>query len=119
MYKLFLSGSTNGRQIPVSATSSGGTTIHTTSATLVHKDEIWLWAHNTHATDNVTVTLEWGGTTDPDDLMPTTIAAGVGMVQLVPGLILNNGLIVKAYASQADQIVISGFVCRDVGPSQL
>ena len=118
MYKLFLSGSTNGRQIKVAATSSAGTVIHTTSTTKSHMDEIWLYAHNTH-TANVTLTLQYGGTTSPDDNMPTTIAPGVGIIQVIPGLILNSGLIVRAYASTANVVMMSGFVCRNVKASTL
>lgn len=118
-YKLPLSASTGGRQIAVTSTSSAaGTTIHTTTGTLAQFDEIWLYAHNINSSDNVDLTIQWGGTDDADE-MPTTIAAGVGMIQIVPGLILTNGLVVKAYASSADQINISGFVCRTFGQSTL
>ena len=45
--KEILSGSTNGKPIQVSATSSLGDTIHTTLASASVIDEIWLYAQNT------------------------------------------------------------------------
>ena len=107
-----LSGSTNGRQIKVAATSTPGTLLHTCISGVSDYDEAWIWGTNTHATDNVDLTIEWGGVTDPDDLLKTTLAAGVGLIQVVPGLILQNSLVIRAFASSANQIMISGFVCR-------
>ena len=110
--KRLLSGSTNGRQILVAATATPGTTIHTTLADKSQMDEIWLYAHNTHVTDDVTLTIEWGGTTSPNDHIKTTISPNVGLVQIVPGLILTNGVVVKAYASILNTVVVSGLICR-------
>lgn len=106
-----LSGSTNGRPIKVAATSIGsGTTIHTaTTDTGAKFDEITLFATNTDASDR-TLTIGWGGTTDPDDLIlkTVTIPALSGPIPIITGLRLNNGLIVKAAASSANLILITG-----------
>jgi len=106
-----LSGSTDGRQIKVVATSSAGTTIHTAQAGTGDNnyDEIWLWATNTSA-GAVKLTIEWGGTTSPDDLIEVTIPSEAGLTQIIPGLVLQNSLVVKAFAASGNVINISGFV---------
>lgn len=113
--KLTLSGSTDGRGIEVDQTSIGsGVTIHTGSATATTYDEIWLYASNTH-TAAIKLTLGFGGTTDPDDLIELTIQPESGLVLLVPGLVLKGNatpLVVKAAAATANEITIFGFVNR-------
>lgn len=104
-----LSGSTNGRGIKVAATASAGTLIHTSTSSAVGRDEIWLWAVNT-TTTNKKLTIEMGGTTSPDDLIEQTIPPESGLVSIIPGLVLNNGAVVRAFAETADVIVIHGFI---------
>ena len=107
--KELLSHSTNGRNIEVAATSSAGTSIHTCAAGTTYKDEIWLYACNTSSSD-VKLTLEFGGTTSADDHIEITITTEAGWVLVCPGLLLQNGLIVKAFAASASAININGFV---------
>lgn len=73
-----LSGSTDGKAIKVAATASTGTTIHTavSGTTAGTFDEIWLWAYNSHTT-GVTLTIEFGGTTAPDQNIVIDIPAKV------------------------------------------
>lgn len=106
-----LSGSTDGAPIKVVATATAGTTIHTAIAgtTVGTFDEIWIYAQNNH-TSAVTLTIEYGGATAPDQNIITTLASKAGLQLIVPGLILQNGLTVKAFASSANVICISGFV---------
>lgn len=110
-----LSGSTDGLQIKVTGTGTGSTvTVHTADATA--EDHIYLYADN-DSTSDVLLTLEWGGTTDPDNLMKITIPArGVlgldGPKQIVPGLPLTNSKVLKAFAATANVIKLSGFVNR-------
>ena len=106
-----LSGSTDGRGIKVVATATAGTTIHTAVAgtTAGTYDEIWLYAYNSD-TSNRELTIEFGGTTAPDDNITVTIAAKAGLMLIVPGLILQNGSVVKAFAAAANVVVIFGFV---------
>jgi len=106
-----LSGSTDGRQIKVVATASAGTTIHTAVAgtTAGTFDEIWIYATNSHSS-TVQLTIEFGGTTNPDDRILVAVPAGVGLVPIIPGLILQNGTIVKAYGSVANVVFLSGHV---------
>ena len=112
--KLILSGSTDGRAIKVVATASAGTTIHTGSATATTLDEIWLYAQNTDTTARK-LTIEWGGTTSPDDLIEVTIGAETGLVLVAPGLIIKGNatpLVVRAFAATANVVTIHGYVNR-------
>lgn len=106
-----LSGSTDGRGIKVVATADAGTTIHTSvsGTTAGTYDEVWIYAYNS---DTVTrnLTLEWGGNTNPDDLIIVAVPAQSGLLLIVPGFILQNGAVVKAYASAANVVVIFGYV---------
>jgi hypothetical protein len=104
-----LSGSTDGKQIKVVATATAGTTIHTADATAL--DEIWLWAVNSSAAD-VKLTIEWGEATAPDGNIEVTIPAESGYVLVIPGLLLTNSLVVKAFAASANVILINGYVNR-------
>jgi hypothetical protein len=106
-----LSGSTNGKPIKVVETATAGTTIHTAVAgtTAGTFDEIWLWAYNGHSAA-VTLTVEFGGATVPDQNIIVALASKSGLQLIVPGLILQNEMVVKAFASVANVITISGFV---------
>lgn len=110
--KVKLSGSTDGRAIKVAATATAGTTIHTGSTTATTYDEIWLYAQNTD-TSAVKLTIEWGGTTAPDDLIEVTVQPEAGLVCIAPGLLLKGNataLVVRAFAASANVITIHGFV---------
>lgn len=109
--KLLLSGSTNGRQIAVAATATPGTLIHTAVSGTSGMDEIWLYAVNS-SSSAVKLTVEWGGTSANTDHIELTIAAESGLVLISPGLILNNGLVVRAFAGTTNVINISGYVNR-------
>lgn len=109
--KLKLSGSTNGRLIKVVATATPGTTIHTAVAGTVDYDEIYLFANNT-SSSNVKLTIEWGGVASPDDSVELMIQAESGLVLVIPGLVLQNSLVVKAFAGTTNVINVSGFVNR-------
>ncbi|NBR70484.1 MAG: hypothetical protein EBT75_00040 [Proteobacteria bacterium] len=110
--KVKLSGSTDGRAIKVAATATAGTTIHTGSATATTYDEIWLYAMNTSAS-SVKLTIEWGGTSSPDDLIELTVLPEAGLVTVVPGLVIKGNatpLVVRAFAATANVVTIHGFV---------
>ncbi len=109
LLKIKLSASTSFKQIKVVASASAGTDIHTAHATAT--DEIWLWASNpdTVAYD---LTLEYGGTTDPDDRIKIEIPAKSGLVPVMRGMPLTNSLVLKAFGSTANKILLSGFVNR-------
>lgn len=107
--KHVLSASTHGKMIKVAATSTPGTAIHTADATA--QDELWIYAQNNHTAD-VLLTLEWGGTTAPDDNIIKTIPTKAGLILIVPGWILENALALKAFAGTTNVISIGGFVNR-------
>lgn len=107
--KIKLSGSTDGKQIKVVQTATAGTTIHTAHAT--NLDEIWLYAVNSSGA-SVKLTIEWGEATAPDGNIEVSINAESGYTLVVPGLVLTNSLVVKAFAGTANVILINGFVNR-------
>lgn len=109
--KTLLSGSTNGRPIKVAQTATAGTTIHTATNTAGEMDEVWLWAQNTDGLDRK-LTIEFGGTSAPDDLVEVTIPAEGGLVLVVPGLVANGGVVVRAFAATANVVTVAGFVNR-------
>lgn len=112
--KLPLSSSTNGKAIKVVATSSPGTAVHTAVTGTTDKDEVWLYAYN-HDTVNRDLTIEYGGTSSPDNLIVHTIPPKSGVVLVVPGLVLQNGLAIAAFASSANVVTVMGFVNRIAG----
>lgn len=108
-----LSGAANGLAIKVAATTSPGTTIHTAVTGTSSWDEVWLWAYNS-STSSVLLTVQWGGTATPDNDIKLTLAGQGGLVAVVPGLILQNGLLIRAYAGTTNVVTVSGFVNRIV-----
>lgn len=110
--KTKLSASTDGRAIKVAATATAGTTIHTGSATATTYDEVWLYAQNTD-TSAVKLTIEWGGTSAPDDLIEVTVQPEAGLVAIATGLLIKGNatpLVIRAFAATANVITIHGFV---------
>ena len=104
-----LSHNTNGKNIKVTTTATAGDDIHTAVSGTSDWDEVWLYACNTDSTDRK-LTIEWGGVASPDDLTEVTIEAEAGWVLVCPGLLLQNGLVVKAFAAAANVVNINGFV---------
>lgn len=110
--KTLLSGSTNGKAIKVVATATAGTTIHTAVSGSSSLDEVWLYAHNSSAS-SVKLTLEWGEATAPDGNIEINIGAeGTGLVLVAPGILLQNSLVVKAFAGTANVITLTGYANR-------
>lgn len=108
-----LSGSTNGLGIKITATATAGTTVHTAITGMTSRDEVWLWAQNNDADGETrTLTIEFGGTTDPDNLIIVPIPCKAGPVLIVPGLPLRNGLTVAAFADEASDCIVYGYVNR-------
>ena len=113
--KEILSASTQGKAIKIAATATAGTLVHTTGVSATIKDEIWLYAYNSHTAD-VLVTVEFGGATAPDQNIVVTVPFKAGLVLLVPGLILlgdgATGLTVKVFAGTTNVVTITGWVNR-------
>ena len=113
--KVLLSASSQGLPIKVAATASSGTTIHATGTSSSVIDELWLYAHNT-AASSVLLTIQYGGTTSPDQDLKVSLPANSGLVLAVPGLPLTGtgaaATTVRAYAGSANVVTIYGYVNR-------
>lgn len=108
-----LSGSVDGKGVKVGANSSPGTLIHRALSSVAANewDEIFIQAVNTSDSD-VKLTVEWGGTNSPGDHIEVTIPAESGFTEVIPGHVLQNGALVRAFAATADVIVLHGYVNR-------
>lgn len=100
-----LSGSTDGRGIKVVATATPGTLIHTAQSSATDMDVCELQVYNSDTTDR-TITFECGGVTSPDDHVKRTIPAGETVAVPIPGL--RNSLVLRAFASQANVLIVTG-----------
>ena len=109
--KKILSGSTDGKAIKVVQTATAGTTIHTAVSGTSDIDEIWLYAVNSSASA-VKLTIEWGEAAAPDGNIELSVAAESGLVLVTAGLLLQNSLVVKAFAATANVILLHGYVNR-------
>lgn len=111
--KVKLSGSSDGRGIKVAATATPGTLVHTSLSSVATSewDEVWLKVVNTSAS-SVKLTVEWGGTSSPDDQVEITIPAESGFTEVIPGHILQNAREVRAFAATANVLVVHGYVNR-------
>ncbi len=108
-----LSGSTNGRMIQITGTATGSAnTIHTAVSGTTNIDEIYLWAINT-GTSDVLLSIEFGGTGAANEI-DFVIPGQVGLIEVVNKLVLNNNLVVKAFAATGSVINIGGYVNRIV-----
>jgi hypothetical protein len=107
-----LSGSTNGKRIKVTGTATGSAvTIHTAVSGTASWDQVTLDAFNSH-TASVTLTIEWGGTTSPDDLIVLPLSPQESLRLIVDGGMIQNSLLVKAFASTANVVTIGGWFDR-------
>lgn len=113
--KIVLSGSTNGAPVKVAATASSGTLIHSTGTSSSVIDEVWLYATNTSVT-SVMLTIQYAGTTSPDNDLEITIPGQSGLILVVPGLPLTGtgsaATSVRAFAGTANVVTIYGYVNR-------
>ena len=108
--KRVLGGSTDGKAIKVTGiNSAAAVTVHTGDTATATIDEVWIYANNTSASD-VKLTLEWGTATAADGNIEVTVLPEAGLVTIIPGLILQNAKVVKAFAGTADVILLTGFV---------
>lgn len=111
--RVLLSGSTNGKPIPVAAVATPGTTIHTAIAGTASFDELYLWASNITGAA-ATLTIEWGGVTDPGNhiVKAVSIPANSPPIPVVTGQVLNGGVVCGAFSGTASAINITGYVNR-------
>ena len=110
--RIVLSGSTHGRGIKITGTTSeGANTIHTATSTAGVIDEVWLYCYNSGSSP-IILYLCLGGTTDPDDIVKITIPTQTGDILVLAGECFNGGVVIKAYAQTANYLVIRGYVNR-------
>ena len=110
---VLLSGSTNGLPIPVAATATPGTLLHTATTGVGNYDEVYLWVSNVTGAA-ATITIEWGGTTDPGNLAckAVSIPANSGPTMIVNGASIGGGVVVRAFSGTAGALNITGHVNR-------
>ena len=108
-----LSGSTNGRPIPVVAVATAGTLIHTAVAGTSAFDELFMWASNVTATP-ATLTVEFGGVADPGDhlINAYSIAANSGAIPVSLGQRVQGAVAIRAFSGTASAINITGYYNR-------
>lgn len=109
-----LSGSTSGMGILLTGISTAeAVSIHTATSSTQEGtyDEVWIYARNGH-TETVTITIEYGGTTAPNQQITKAIPPDGEMHLVIPGFVLQNSLVVSAFASVASVASIYGFVNR-------
>ena len=108
--KVALSGASDGLNNKIASILAGaGDVVHTAHASAL--DEVWLYACNT-STSDVKLTIEWGATSDDERLTEITITAEAGGVLVIPGLLIANSLVVKAFAATTNVINVNGYVNR-------
>lgn len=108
-----LSGSTDGKPIPVAATATPGTLLHTAIASTTGFDEVYLWASNVTGSA-ATLTIEWGGVTDPGShfVKALSVPANSQSVPIATGQRVNNGMVIRAFSGTGSAINIVGNVNR-------
>lgn len=111
--RVLLSGSTSGRPIPVAATATPGTLLHTAVSGASSWDEIYIWVSNVTGSA-ATITIEWGGVTDPGDHIckAVSVPANSGPTLVVAGEVVNGGLAVRAFSGTASALNVTGYVNR-------
>jgi hypothetical protein len=110
----YLSGQTNGKNILITATTSGGAqTIHTVASGTTTLDFLTIEAcHVATGHASTGLWLLMGGTSSPDDLIHIDLVHGDGAVVVQDKRLLQNGVIVKAYADAASRVVVYGYYQR-------
>lgn len=113
-----LTGSVQGKPIKVASTGpagTAGTLLHQVPSGEKHRIELWAWSA---ATTVVTLTLQIGGTTAPDNELSVTIPPkGSEPTLILPYWQLDGGaagLPVYGYAGTANMILVAGHANKRV-----
>ena len=102
-----LSGSTDGRPVAISATSSPGTTVHTAATATQVTDWLYCYAANT-ATAARILTLEYGGTASSDQII-VSIPAQDGHYKVMDGMPIKNSLLLRGFATAGTGLAVAGY----------
>jgi hypothetical protein len=112
--KVLLSGSNQGQPILIAATSTPGTSIHSTGTSSSIIDCVTLYAHNTD-TSARKLTIEYGGTST-NNTIEVTVPAESGLMLVVPQLPLTGtgsaAKSIAAFCATTNVVALSGFVDR-------
>lgn len=109
--KHVLSASSNGRPIAITITNATGELLHTAPTGTTGVDEVYAWATNlSTATTDAHLTVEFGGTSGSDQMKFTIPSRDTIMV--IPGLSINNGLEIRAFATASTIFNVAGYVNR-------
>lgn len=108
-----LSGSTDGKAIVVTGTTSAADVIlHTATSGAGDIDLVTLWAANVDADGETrTLSIAWGGET-ASDVWTLAIPAGMGPVFICDRMPIMNSLVIGAWADEASDVLIYGRVER-------
>ena len=110
--KKILSASTDGKAVLVAATASAGTTIHTGSTNPAVIEEVWLYASNPDTATRM-LTIQWGGTTSPNDHIVLYLQPQSGLIVVAPGLLLKGNatpLVIRAFSDSVNKITVTGYI---------
>ena len=119
--RMNLSGCTDGKPLKIAATGSPGTLVHTATSSATRGaggtwDEVWVWAYNASAVSvsasSLLMRVQFGAATNPDNLIEVTLPCACGPFLIVPGLVLQNSTVVRAYGGGANLFTVFGFVNR-------
>lgn len=110
--KLKLSGSTNGKPIQITTTSSPGDLIHTATNTANTLDEVWLYANNVKSSGNAIQLTIYTDTDNDANRIIVGIPFRKGLIYIIPGFVYDGSVNIRAYAAEADVINVSGWVNR-------
>lgn len=109
---ILLSGSTNGRQKKIAGTTTGtGDTIHTATAVAGGFDDVWLDVYNSDIVSR-TLTLQLGGTTQPDDEVAITVPPKSGLLQCLAGRRFTGGVVIKGWGDATNVLTVGGYAVR-------
>jgi len=110
----YLSGQTDGKNILITATTSGGAqTIHSVASGTTTLEFITIEACHVDASNATSkLTLLVGGTTVPNDVIAIDLIHGAGATVIQDKRLLQNGVIIKAYGQHASHITVYGYYQR-------
>ena len=106
-----LSGSADGEMILVTATSTVGTTIHTSTSQVSASryDKVWLFASNKHSAP-VDLTIEIDVANTSTSYFKVSVPINDGLYVVLPGVSIHNGKKITAFAATGSVINIVGYV---------
>lgn len=105
-----LSGSTNGRPIPIAGTANPGTTIHTVSTATGQKEYPYIYAWNL-TTATMYLTVAFGGTATTNEFI-VRIPGQEGLHGITAGMMLvgATGMTISAWATATAGLAVGGYV---------